>query len=147
MPDEVAQELKVPMGPQMLEDVEEPMVARSATLRDLGTPDPIVMEQHSMTHFPSQLWCKMCVESRGHDSPHREQSNIDAVVQFDYEYMGDGCPLQIACFFVGADASSGAIHAAMVPASKLMDMPQVAAATATWVRDFGNKRFCLHGDK
>ena len=79
------------MGPQMLEDVEEPMPARPATLRDPGTPDQIVMEQHSLTHFPSEPWCKMCVESRGHDSPHREQSKIDAVVpqlQFDYGYMG-----------------------------------------------------------
>ena len=53
----------------------------------------------------------MCVESRGHDSPHREQSKIDAVVpqlQFDYGYMGDGGPLQISCFFVGADTSDGA---------------------------------------
>ena len=89
---EVAQELQMPMGPQMLEDVEEPMLASPATLRDPGTPDQIVVEQHSLTHFPSQLWCKMCVESRGRDSPHREQSKIDVVVpqlQFDYGYMGD----------------------------------------------------------
>ena len=45
--DEVAQELQMPMGPQMLEDVEEPMPARPATLRDPGTPDQIVMEQYS----------------------------------------------------------------------------------------------------
>ena len=32
-------------GPQMLEDVKEPMLARSATLRDPGTRDQIVMEQ------------------------------------------------------------------------------------------------------
>ena len=66
--DEVA--VQMPVGPQMLEDVEEPMPARPASLRDPGTPDQLVMEQHSLTHFPSQLWCKMCVESRGHDSPH-----------------------------------------------------------------------------
>ena len=101
--DEVAQELQMPMGPQMLEDVEEPMPARSATVRDPGTPDQIVMEQHSLPLFPSQLWCKMCVESRG--QAHREQSKIDAVVpqlQFDYGYMGDGGLLQIACFLVVA---------------------------------------------
>ena len=57
--DEVAQELQMPMGPQMLEDVEEPMPARPATLRDPGTPDQIVMAQHNPTHFPSQPWCKM----------------------------------------------------------------------------------------
>ena len=104
--DEVAQEIPMPVGPQMLEDVEEPMPARHATLRDPGTPDRIVMEQPHLTHFPSQPWCKMCVESRGHDSPHQEQSKIDAVVpqlQFDHGYMGDGDPLQIACFLVGAD--------------------------------------------
>ena len=40
--DEVAQELQMPMGPQILEDVEEPMPARPVTLRDPGTPDQIV---------------------------------------------------------------------------------------------------------
>ena len=150
MSDEVAQELQMPMEPQMLEDVEEPMPARPATLKDPGTPDQIVMEQNNLTHFPSQPWCKMCVESRGHDSPHQEQSEIDAVVpqlQFDNRYMGDGGPLRIACFLVGADTSSGAIHATMVPDSKKMDMPYVVAATAKWVRDRGYERFCLHGDR
>ena len=91
--DEVAQELQMPPGPQMLEDGEEPMPARPTTLTGPGTPDQLVMEQHSLTHFPSKPWCKVCVESRGHDSPHREQSKIDAVVlqlQFDYGYMGEG---------------------------------------------------------
>ena len=50
--------------------------------------------------------------------------------------MGDGGALQIACFLVGADTSSGAIHATMVPDSKKMDVPYVVAATAKWVRDF-----------
>ena len=45
--DEVGQELQMSMGPQMLEDVEEPMPARPATLGDPGTPDQIVMEQYS----------------------------------------------------------------------------------------------------
>ena len=74
--DEVAQEWQMPIGPQMLEDVEGPMLARAAALRDPGTSDQIVMEQHSLTHLPSQPWCKMCVESRGRDSPHREQSKL-----------------------------------------------------------------------
>ena len=59
--------------------------------------------------------------------------------------MGDRHPLQIACFLVGADTSSGAIHATMVPDSKKMDMPYVVAATAKWVRDLVYERFCLHG--
>ena len=82
------------------------MLARPATFRDPGTPDQIEMEQNNLTHFPSQPWCKMCVESRGHDSPHREQSKVDAVVpqlQLDYGYMEDGGPLQMACFLVGTD--------------------------------------------
>ena len=123
------------IGPQMLNDVEEPKPARPATLKDPGTPDQIGMEQHSLAHFPIQPSCKMCVESRGHDSPHREQWKIDAVVpqlQFDYGYMGDGGPQQTAC-----DTSSGAIHATMVPDSKKMDMPYVVAATAKWVRELG----------
>ena len=35
--------------------------------------------------------------------------------------MGDGGPLQIACFLVGTDTSSGAIHATMVPAGLQKD--------------------------
>ena len=138
--DEVAQELQMPMGPETLEDVEEPMLARPATLRDPGTSDQIVMEQHNLTHFPSQPLCKMCVESRGHDSPRREQSKIVAVapqLHFDHGYMGDGGHPQIACFIVGTETSSGAIHATMVPDSKKMDMSYVVAATAKWVRDLG----------
>ena len=82
------------------------MLVRLATLRDPGTPDEIWMEQHDLTHFPSHSWCKMCVESRRHDSPHREQPKIDAVVlqlQFHNGYMMDGGPLQIACILVGTD--------------------------------------------
>ena len=48
-----------------------------------------------------------------------------------------GGPLQIACFFVGTDTSSGAKRATMVPESKKMDMPYVVAGTAKHVRDFG----------
>ena len=85
--DEVVQELQMPIGPQILDDVEDSMPARLPTLNDPGSPDPIVLEMHSLTHFPSQFWCKMCVESRGRESPHREQSKIDTNVpqlQFDY---------------------------------------------------------------
>ena len=42
--DKVAQEIQVPVGPQMLEDVEEPMLARPATLSDPGTPDQSIPE-------------------------------------------------------------------------------------------------------
>ena len=54
--DEVAQEFQ---ESQKLEDVEEPMPARPATLKDPGTPDQLVMEQHSrvnsqdLRNFPS----------------------------------------------------------------------------------------------
>ena len=136
--DDVTQELQMPMGQQTLDDAEEPTPARPATLKDPGTLDQIVLDQHSLTHFPSQPWCKMCVD--------REQSKIDAVVlqlRFDDGYMGDGGPLQIACFLVG----SGAIHATMVRDSKNMDMPHVVAGTAKRVRDLGYERVCLHGVK
>ena len=96
--DEVVQELQMPMGPQMLEGAD---ACSSCNAQRSRHSDPIVMEQHSLTHFPSQPWCKMCVASRGRDSPDREQSKIDAVVpqlQFDYGYMGDGGHLQKACF-------------------------------------------------
>ena len=47
--DEVAQGLQMPIVPQMLVYVEERMLPRFATLKDPGTPDQIVLEQHSDT--------------------------------------------------------------------------------------------------
>ena len=43
------------MGPQMLEEVDEPMLARPTTLRDPGTPDQIVIEQQTDTLSESAL--------------------------------------------------------------------------------------------
>ena len=89
--DEVAQRV-TDADWSMLNDLEEPMLARPAKLKDPSTPDPIGMERQSDT-LPSRPWSKKFVESRGRDSPPREQPKIDAVVpqfQFDYKYMGDG---------------------------------------------------------
>ena len=121
----VAQELQIPMGPQMLEDVEEPMLARPATLRDPG----------SDRDGTTQSDARRVTRTRFTTS---RKSKIDAVVlqlQFDSGYMEDGGPPRIACFLLGTDTSSGAIHATMVPDSKKMDMPYVVATTAKWVRD------------
>ena len=35
-----------------------PMPARPATIKDPGISDQIVRDKHSLTHFPSQSWCK-----------------------------------------------------------------------------------------
>ena len=51
--------------------------------------------------------------------------------------MRDGGPLQIACFLMGTDTSSGGIHATMVPDSEKVDMFHVVAGRAKWVRDLG----------
>ena len=80
--DDVSQELQIPISPQTLDHVEEPMPARLATLKGPGTPDQIVLDQHSLTHFPSHPWCKMCVESRGRDSPHRERKATQVCLNF-----------------------------------------------------------------
>ena len=58
---DVAQELQMPIGPQALEDVEEPMPSRLATLKDPGTSDQIALAKHSLTYFRSQPWCPWCV--------------------------------------------------------------------------------------
>ena len=71
---EVAQELQMPMGPQMLEDVEEPMPARSATLRDPGTPDQIGMGQLSLTKFPSQPGAMCASNTEERSRTHEDQS-------------------------------------------------------------------------
>ena len=72
--DNVAQGLQMPIGPQALEDVGVTMPSLPATFKDPVTLDRIVLYQHSLTHFPSQLWCYVCVESRGREFRSREQS-------------------------------------------------------------------------
>ena len=96
--DGVAQELQMPTGPHALEDAGAPMPSRLATLEDPGTPDQIVLDLHSLTHFPSLPWCKVCVEFRGRDAPHREQSKRDAVVPqlpFECGYMETDAPYRL----------------------------------------------------
>ena len=81
-----------------------------------------------------------CASTPDDATLYREQPKIDAVaaqLQFNYGYMGDGGLVQIACFRVGTDTSSGAIHATMVPDSKNMDIPYVVARTVKSVRDLG----------
>ena len=41
----------MPIGPQTLGDVVEPMPSRLATFKDPDTPDHIVLDQYSLTHF------------------------------------------------------------------------------------------------
>ena len=101
-----------------------------------------MLAQHSLTHFPISPGARSA--SNLEDVIRRIENSRD---QFDYGYMGDEGPLQIACFLVGPDTSSGAIHATMVPDSKKMDMPYVATATAKRVRALGHESFCTHGDK
>ena len=51
--DDVAQELQMPLGPQALADAEETMPSRPATLNDPGIIDQILLDQRSLTNFPS----------------------------------------------------------------------------------------------
>ena len=97
--DEVAQELQMPIGPHALEDVGEPTPSRPATLKDSGTPAQFVLYQHNLTHSPGQQ-CKVRVKSRERDSPHREQSKIDAMVP----------QLQFVCGYMGKTEALGRLH-------------------------------------
>ena len=148
--DGVGPELQMPIGPQTLNDVEEPMPARSATLRDPGTPDQIVLDQHSLTHFSSQPLCNVCVESRGRASPHREQSKIDAVapqLQFDHGTL----VTEALCRSRG---SSWEHTPLLEPSTRRWCQTPRRLTCPTWLRDqpsgcvtWGMNASCVHGDK
>ena len=71
----------MPMGPQMLEDVQEPMPARSATLRDLGTPYQIVMEQDINHHIEnSRKSTQLCVNFSSTTGTRVTRSSADHVL-------------------------------------------------------------------
>ena len=42
----------MPIGPQELKDVDEPMLSRLATLTDPGFPDQFAVEQHTFVVYP-----------------------------------------------------------------------------------------------
>ena len=134
----------MPIGPQALEDVEERMPSRRpVTLKDPDTPDQLVLDQRSLTHFPGQPWCKVCVERIGYN---RQLTPWCHNFSWTSATQKDTGPPQIACFLVGTYTSSGAISATKVPDSWKMDMLHVVGGTPKWVRDLGYERFCLHGD-
>ena len=132
--DDVAEKLQMPIGPQAVEDVEGPMPFRPAVLKDPGFLDQKVLDQHSLTHFPCQPWCKVCVESQGRDSPHREQSrvtqwchNFSLTAIWDTEAV-----YRLHVSSRAQTTSSQAIHATLVPDSKKMDMPTWLLEQPNW---------------
>ena len=139
--------------------MDEPAPIVPATLRTPGSPEQSVIDQHELTHFPSQPWCPLCVAARGHDSPRKEQPHLDAVVpvlQFDYGYLGDRNDPETppACFLVGADLSSGGYLAVMVPETGKQvkdagdfNVHHVVVNIERWVRDLGHTRVTMHGDQ
>ena len=135
--DELAQELQMPMGPQTLEDVEEPMLARPATLRDPGTPDQIVMEQHSLTHILRVSPGARCA------------SNLDDVIH-PISLTTDTWVTEAPCRSRASSWEQTLLLETSTrrwcPTPRRWTCPYVVAATAKWVRDLGYERFCLHGD-
>ena len=139
----------MPISPQILDDVEEPMPARPATLKDPGTPDRIVKEQHSLTHFPSQPWCKMCVDSRdGFTASRIVENRRQLCLNFSLTTgtweMEALCRLRVSLWEQTPLLSHPRDDGARL---QEMDMPCVVAATAKWCGTWGYECFCLHEDK
>ena len=135
--DELAQELQMPMGPQTLEDVEEPMLARPATLRDPCTPDQIVMEQHSLTHILRVSPGARCA-SNPEDTIHHISLTTDTWVT--------EAPCTSRASWWEQTLLLETSTRRWCPTPRRWTCPYVVAATAKWVRDMGYERFCLHGD-
>ena len=106
----------------------------------------IVLDQNSLAHFLSQPWCKICVASRGRDSPHQEQPKNGQ----------RAAPTSVSWPHVQRKPSTEFL----VPRTPLLEpscrhwcqTPRrwtcpVVAGTARWVRDLGYERFCQHEDK
>ena len=95
----------MPAGPQALEDVDGPMPSRLATLQDPGTPEQIVLDQHSLTHFPRVCLGAKC-PSNPEDAIHHIENRRNvkqwchnfSLTPATWETEG---PLQIACFLGG----------------------------------------------
>ena len=110
--DEAAQAMLEPAGPRPMPvdvEIEDAAPPRPATLKSPGAPEKQAVDLHNLLHFPSEPWCEHCVQSRGHDAPHMERDNIDAVtptIQRDYGFMGDGSEDQasgLRPLFLGGD--------------------------------------------
>ena len=91
---EVSQEIQMPVVPQMLEDVEEPMPARPATLRDPGTPDQIVMEQHTLAHFRVNLGVR-CVSNLEETINHIENSRKSMQLYLNFSLIMGTCEMEV----------------------------------------------------
>ena len=123
------------------------MPARPATLRDPGTPDQIVMEQHSLTHFPSQPWYKM--------------SNLEDVIlhiencrksmQFNFSLTTGTWVTEALC---RSCASSWEQIPLLEPSTRRWcptprrwTCPMLLRQQPNGLRDLVYEHICLHGDK
>ena len=138
--DDVAQKVQMPIGPQTLDDVEESMPARPATLKDPVTPDQIELDQQSVTH--SRV---------SHDA--RCTSNLEAVIhliensrkstQLRLNFREAVCRMRLSACDQTPLLQPYTRRWSQIP--KKMDRPHAVVGTATYTTIRWFDPLALHG--
>ena len=56
------------------EDDEEEEAMRCKVVRDPGEPSQRERDEHDVTHLQFRSWCRVCLEAKGKEDPHKRSS-------------------------------------------------------------------------
>ena len=52
-------------------DEEEDEAMRCRVCKDPGEPSQRERDEHDVTHLPFRSWCRVCLEAKGKEDPHK----------------------------------------------------------------------------
>ena len=75
------------------EEEEQEEEVECKVCKDPGEPSQQERDEHDVTHLPYRPWCRVCVEAKGKEDPHRRvdqerKENGVPVISLDYAFMG-----------------------------------------------------------
>ena len=69
------------------EEDEQQSANKAKAMMQPVQPTPQEIQQHNLTHMPYRSWCPVCIQSRGRQTSHQQQTSKQPVIQVDFTYI------------------------------------------------------------
>ena len=69
------------------EEDEQQSANKAKAMMQPVQPTPQEIQQHNLTHMPYRSWCPVCIQSRGRQTSHQQQTLKQPVIQVDFTYI------------------------------------------------------------
>ena len=69
------------------EEDEQQSASKAKAMMQPVQPTPQEIQQHNLTRMPYRSWCPVCVQSRGRQTSHQQQTPRQPIIQVDFTYI------------------------------------------------------------